>query len=216
MYPVFDKLETVSASTSLRERKKRQTRQAIADAAAALFAERGFDAVTVDEIAQAANVSRQTVFNYFGSKEEMLFDRDAAVEAALLTALRDREPGTTVLDVFRAHTRSFWERLETAGPLQRDFWWIVESSPTLRDYAEAVFARHARSVALLLAAEAGAPEDDPGCHVLARMMCAVNAGVLTCGLHRIAQGQNVRAVAPEMMAEAERAYRLLEQGLGDR
>jgi AcrR family transcriptional regulator len=206
----------VSDPAGLRERKKRQTREAIAGAAAVLFAERGFDAVTVEEVARAADVSRQTIFNYFRSKEEMLFDRDAQVEAALLAALRDREPGTSLVDVFRAHTCAFWERLETDGALHHDFWWIVESSPALRDYAESVFGRHARSVALMLASEQRVPEDDPGCHALARMLCGVNVAVLTCGLSRIARGQNVGEVAGEMVVEAGRAYGLLERGLDDR
>jgi AcrR family transcriptional regulator len=216
MYSACDNLESVSVPPGLRERKKSQTREAIAAAAASLFAERGFDAVTVDEVARAANVSRQTIFNYFRSKEEMLFDRTAEVEAALLGALRDREPGTPVLDVFRVHTRSFWERLAATGALRHDFWWIVEASPTLRDYAEATFGRQAHSVALALATETGVSQDDPGCHALARVLCGVNVAVLTCGLHRIACGQNAGAVAEEMVVEAERAYRLLERGLGDR
>ena len=100
--------------TGLRERKKRETREAIAQAAADLFAERGFGAVTVDEVAAAADVSRQTVFNYFPTKEQMLFDRDAEVEAALVAAVRDRGPGVSLVDAFRAHTHAFWIRLQGA------------------------------------------------------------------------------------------------------
>ena len=206
----------MAASGGLRERKKRQTRQAIAEAAAALFAERGFESVTVDEVARAADVSRQTVFNYFPSKEEMLFDRDAEIEAALLGAVRGRAPGMSVLEVFRAHTQAFWQRIEALGMLRHEFWAIVDSSPVLRDYAEATFARHARSVALVLAAERGVADDDPGCHALARVLCGVNAAMLTCGLHRIARGDDARVVAREMVLEAERAYGLLERGLNDR
>src|ERR1700761_5016498 len=124
----------MSVPAGLRERKKRETRESIAGAAAALFAERGFDAVTVEEVARAANVSRQTVFNYFHSKEEMLFDRDREVEAALGRALRERGPVTSAVDVFRAHTEAFWRRLETTGMAPNEFWAIVESSPALRDY----------------------------------------------------------------------------------
>jgi AcrR family transcriptional regulator len=202
----------VSVPPGLRERKKRQTREAIAAAAAALFAERGFDAVTVHEVARAANVSRQTVFNYFGSKEEMLFDRDREVEAALICALRERSPGTPVIDVFRAHTEAFWRRLEATGMPAHEFWAIVESSPALRDYSEAMFARHARSVARVLAGERGEPEDDPGCQALARMLCGVNAAVLTSGLHRIARGDEAAAVAREMVIEARRSYGLIAGG----
>jgi AcrR family transcriptional regulator len=199
----------VSTAPGLRERKKRQTREAIAGAAATLFAERGFEAVTVDEVARTADVSRQTVFNYFRSKEEMLFDRDAEIEAALVNAVRGRPRGTPVLDVFRAHTRAFWQRLAAVGMPRHEFWAIVESSPALRDYAEATFARMARSVARVIAAERGVPEDDPGCHALARILCGVNAAVLTCGLHRIARGDDARMVAREMLLEAERAYALV-------
>src|ERR1700722_7024885 len=98
----------------LRERKKRITRAAIADAAAQLFSERGFASVTVEQIAHAADVSRQTVFNYFASKEEMLFDRDPEIREALLAAVRARPPGTSLVEVFRAHTHTFWERLAGA------------------------------------------------------------------------------------------------------
>jgi AcrR family transcriptional regulator len=204
----------MSVPAGLRERKKRQTRESIVRAAAELFAERGFDAVTVDEVARAANVSRQTVFNYFRSKEEMLFDRDREVEAALVGALREREPGTSVVDVFRAHTEAFWRRLEATGMAPNEFWAIVESSPTLRDYSEAVFGRHARSVAEVLAAEQGALEDDPRCHALARMLCGVNVAVLTCGLSRIAAGEKAAVVAREMVAAARAAYGLIEPGTG--
>jgi AcrR family transcriptional regulator len=202
--------------SGLRERKKREMRATIAQAAADLFAERGFEAVTVDDVARVAGVSRQTVFNYFPTKEQMLFDRDAEAQAALVAAVRDRPPDASLVDVFRAHTLQFWERLEAVlhhGPLPHGFWDIVRRTPSLRDYAEAMFARHARSVGFQLAAERGLPEDDPVAHAQARVLCSVNVAILTYGLQRLTSGDDPGSVIADALAAAARAYDLLERGL---
>ena len=89
------------AEEGLRERKKRQTRQAIAEAARRLFRERGFAAVTVAEVARAADVSQQTVFNYFPTKEDLFFSGMEAFEAQLVDAVRQRAPGESALGAFR-------------------------------------------------------------------------------------------------------------------
>jgi AcrR family transcriptional regulator len=78
--------------SSLRERKRVRTRQALIDAAATLFEQRGYDRTTIADIAAAADVSTRTFFSYFGSKEDVLFpDADARVKAAL-TAIDERRP----------------------------------------------------------------------------------------------------------------------------
>ena len=87
-------------TTGLRERKKERTRQLIADTAKQLFAERGFEAVTVGEIARAAEVAEATVFNYFPTKEDLFYGRLEAFEEMLLSAIRDRGPGESVLTAF--------------------------------------------------------------------------------------------------------------------
>jgi AcrR family transcriptional regulator len=202
--------------SGLRERKKLETRETIAQAAATLFAERGFAAVTVDDVAAAANVSRQTIFNYFPTKEQMLFDRDAVVEAALLAATREQSTGAGLVDGFRTHTRGFWTRLDSIlrnGPLPPGFWEIVEPNPDLRDYLEATFARQAGSVARQLAAERGRPEDDPFLHALARALCGVNSAILTTGLHRLTRGDDPHKTVNEMLEAADQAYDLLQHGI---
>ncbi len=84
-------------TTGRRERKKAQTRQALADAAVRLFTERGFDDVGVREVAEAADVSLSTLFKHFPSKEALVFDLDTDIESALVAAIRDRDPGKPVL-----------------------------------------------------------------------------------------------------------------------
>src|ERR1700679_842922 len=96
--------------TGLREDKKRRTRESIAQAAVDLFAERGFDSGPVEDVARAADVSRQTVFNYFPTKEQMLFDREEEIGRALLALVADPHDGAALVAAFRTHTRTFWER----------------------------------------------------------------------------------------------------------
>src|SRR5262245_7826008 len=88
-------------SGGLRERKKQQTRQAIHEAAMKLFAERGFDATTIADIAEAADISPRTFFAYFPSKEEAVFPKYDAAFAEFDRILRERPAGTTALDVLR-------------------------------------------------------------------------------------------------------------------
>ena len=85
------------APESLRERKKRLTREAIFAAARALFSERGFNDVTVAEIADAANISVKTLFTYIGSKEELLFSGRPTVLDAVVEAVRNRKLAQTPL-----------------------------------------------------------------------------------------------------------------------
>src|SRR5215218_9562344 len=102
-------------SPGLRERKKRAAREAIAAAARRLFAERGFDAVTVAEVAAAADVSEKTVFNHFPTKEDLAFAGREEGIAQLVTAIAERSPGTPVLDVFRGLTRTVIHDFVAAG-----------------------------------------------------------------------------------------------------
>ncbi|HEV8105074.1 MAG TPA: TetR/AcrR family transcriptional regulator, partial [Gaiellaceae bacterium] len=84
----------------LRERKKQQTRRLLADTARQLFVDRGFDAVTVAEIAHAADVSEPTVRNYFPRKEDIVFSGLEGFEDELLTVIRKRPTGQTVFEAF--------------------------------------------------------------------------------------------------------------------
>jgi AcrR family transcriptional regulator len=85
----------------LRERKKAATRQAISNVATRLFVERGFEQVTVAEIAAAAEVSVKTVFNYFGSKEELFFDREAEILEGMIRILGERRPHVSATAALR-------------------------------------------------------------------------------------------------------------------
>src|SRR3984885_731959 len=91
----------MSILSDRRSRKRLATRQGLSDAATRLFIERGFDHVTVDEIADAADVGRMTVFNHFPRKEDMFFDRDEEGREILREALRQRDPGLAPIEAYR-------------------------------------------------------------------------------------------------------------------
>src|SRR3712207_6750355 len=103
----------------LRERKKRAAREAIADTARRLFAERGYDTVTVAEVAAAADVSEKTVFNHFATKEDLAFAGREQRLKRLLADIVERPRGASVLDVFRATTEAMVDAL--VGGADDDF-----------------------------------------------------------------------------------------------
>src|SRR5919198_1571270 len=105
----------MAATEGLRERKRREPRGAIARAAWKLFNRRGFDAVTVADVAAAAGVSEKTVFNYFPTKEDLAFAGREQGLQRLVADIAKRPPGTSVLDVFRALTNMVIDDLVAGG-----------------------------------------------------------------------------------------------------
>ncbi|WP_437761122.1 TetR/AcrR family transcriptional regulator [Sorangium sp. So ce281] len=119
----------------LRESKKRETRQRISDVATAMFFARGFDAVTVEEIAAAANVSKMTVFNYFARKEDLFLDREDEVKLLLREAIRGRPQGQPPIDALRRLVDRLCEQKHPFARIdgQTVGWWrVVAASPSLK------------------------------------------------------------------------------------
>src|SRR5205807_6244491 len=154
----------MSQELGLRERKKQQTRQLIADSARRLFAERGFEAVPVAEIARAAEVSEATVFNYFPTKEDLLYSRLEAFEEELLSAIRERQPGESVLAAFGRFLSLPRGLLASEDPdvveqlaaIVR----VIAESPSLLAHEQQIYATYTASLAGVLAEEGGTHADD--------------------------------------------------------
>jgi len=166
--------------TGRRERKKAATRQALADAALRLFLERGYDAVGVREIAEAADVSVTTLFKHFpDGKEALVFDQDAEREAALVAAVRDRPAGQSIPQALRHLLRDERSRQVRADPRFTDFLRLIDTTPALREHARRMWLRHENVLAAVIAADTGLPEGDPGCQALAHF--ALDAVTLVHG-----------------------------------
>jgi AcrR family transcriptional regulator len=207
--------DTMAATTEgLRERKKRQTREAIAQAAMALFAAHGFDAVTVADVARAADVSEKTVFNYFPAKEDLVLHGGEERRAALIEAIRSRPAGVSLVEPFRAATLEFVERVEhdpveSIVGLPR----LVAHSRALRNRLFLGWEEEAAALAPVIAAEAGAPEGDLVPAVVARTLAWTNRLVFRAAFTRLIAGEDQRAVAADLRDQTHRAYEALEQGL---
>ncbi|MEU5798403.1 helix-turn-helix domain-containing protein [Streptomyces sp. NPDC047813] len=147
----------------LRERKKRQTRQYISDVATGLFLERGFDAVTVAEIADAANVSVNTVYNYFPAKEDLFLDRSAGMVDRLARWVRGRAEGESaaaaVLRELRDEIRAVSPRVGLLAGYA-DFMRVIQEAPALRSRLWALAQEVEAGLERVLREETGAAEDD--------------------------------------------------------
>ncbi|MER5434283.1 helix-turn-helix domain-containing protein [Streptomyces sp. NPDC002588] len=155
-----------------RERKKAATRQAIADAALRLFLERGYDQVSVRDIADAADVSTTTLFKHFPGKEALVFDEDEGQEAQLIAVVRRRPAGQGIVDALREHVLTTWLPL-AEHPQLADFTDLVNSTPALRRYAERMWIRHTDALSRAIADEAGVAHDDLACVTLARFVLEI-------------------------------------------
>jgi AcrR family transcriptional regulator len=203
-----------ATTEGLRERKKRQTREAIAHAAMALFAEHGFDAVTVADVARAADVSEKTVFNYFAAKEDLVLHGGEERRAALIEAIRTRPAGTSVVEPFRAATMQFVDRVEH-DPVESIVGVprLVAGSRSLRDRLFLSWEEEAARLAPVIAEETGAPEGDLLPAVSARALSWTHRLVFRAAFQRLLAGEDQRAVAADLREQARRAYEALERGL---
>ncbi|MCC6830532.1 MAG: TetR family transcriptional regulator [Thermoleophilia bacterium] len=200
------------AFQGLRERKKAQTRRTISDVATRLFMERGFDAVTLAEVAEAAGVSVKTIFNYFGSKEDLYLDRDAELRAHLLGAITDRGPGVTItaalgalLTEHRIPDGRGWGAMYEPGALAgfRRFLEVWRASPALQARALVWGRRLQDDLRDVIAAEAGRSADDEAVRTMAAMLAA------TAQLRHATLAEWVLADRPP--AEVERGVRAVSE-----
>jgi AcrR family transcriptional regulator len=165
----------MSIPSDLRSRKRLATRQGISNAATRLFIERGFDHVTVDEIAAAADVGRMTVFNYFPRKEDMFFDLDEEGREMLRETLRQRDPRVAPIETLRllAHRLIADEGpyVEFSARSQR-FIETIEGSETLKARARAIRDELAQVVTAALSECVGRVAADPDAYLAASLLLA--------------------------------------------
>jgi AcrR family transcriptional regulator len=200
----------------LRARKKRAAREAIAATARRLFAERGFDTVTVAEIAAAADVSEKTVFNHFPTKEDLAFaDRERGLNQ-LVAAIAGRAGTDSVLDVFRALTTSVIDDLVVPG--DEDLLTaarIIRGSRTLQERLSVGWESGAAAVTAAIATTSGAADDDLVPAVVARTLWFTHRSIFLVALHGLLAEEDREQLAARLRAAADRAYDQLAGGLAD-
>ena len=195
---------------NLRERKKRETRSRISDTALALFKERGFDHVTVAEVAAAANVSEKTVFNYFATKEDLFFDRDEEIAQAWTDAATAIPEGSPLAGL-RAHVQA-----RNAGPPSGPsaaFRAVIAGSTLLQVRAEKMRNGHAAALAEALAARLGCAAADPTPQIVAHQVLAIPSLASRVARERLAAGAPAGRVTEQVRDLIDRAFDILERGL---
>jgi AcrR family transcriptional regulator len=203
----------------LRERKKQATRRLIGDTARELFVERGFDRVSVAEIARAADVSEKTVFNYFPRKEDLIFWRFESFEDELLAAVRERAVGESVLAGFGRFVLQrrglLAEQDADARTLLVGVTRMISESPALLAREQQIFARYTLALAGLIAEETGADADDLEPWVTANALIGVHRSLVYHARERLLADAGDPDIGPDVLAGGTRALAALDRGLGD-
>jgi AcrR family transcriptional regulator len=200
----------------LREVKKRQTRERIVETAWGLFADRGFDRVTVADIARQAQVAPATVFNYFATKEDLFYSPLETFGEHLIEAIRAREAGESVLVAFRrfldgndgllARIRAGdAEAAQRARTVNR----VIADSPALQAGERTAFARTTDSLAALIAEEG----DDVHAYVVANALMGVHRALVDHVRRRVLAEDDLTGLDAEVRDLCAGAFALLERGL---
>ena len=202
----------------LRERKKRRVRQRISDVATAMFLVHGFDKVTVARIAAACEVSEQTVFNYFPTKESMLLDRSEATITAVADAVRERGTVSLVdavvqaLPGIQAGQRGDQDEAHLLH-LFRLFCDVATGSPTLAGARLANFARFSDEVSVALADRIGADPIDPEVQLATLVIAGLVQVRQQSTFHHVRHATSLAALDEAVHRDLLRAARLAEPTL---
>jgi AcrR family transcriptional regulator len=209
----------MATELGLRERKKQRTRELIADTARRLFAERGFDAVPVSEIAREAEVSEATVFNYFPTKEDLFYNRLEAFEEELLSSIRDRPPGESVIRAFGRFVTTPRGLLAARDPDQVEhlaaITRVITESPALLAREQLVYAKYTDALAELLITETGPSRDDMEAWVVARTLIGLHQAAVDYSRREILSGTRNPTLARRVRRQTQQALELLSNGLAD-
>jgi AcrR family transcriptional regulator len=202
----------------LRERKKQRTRELIADTARRLFSERGFDDVPVAEIAREAEVSEATVFNYFPTKEDLVFYRMESFEQELLDAIRDRPEGESIVEAFGHFVLRPRGYLASDDPAategMRAVARLFSGSPALMARERDILDHYTETLAVLLAKERRMAADDPEAWVMANALIGVHRALIAYTHRQALAGVPNRRIARNVVARGKRALSILADGIG--
>ncbi|WP_394827444.1 TetR/AcrR family transcriptional regulator [Pendulispora albinea] len=202
----------MSKPEGLRERKKRKMRESIANAAARLFTRRGFETVTVAEVAREAEVSEQTVFNYFPTKEDLVFDRDLEIEEGLVRLVRELKPGGKPLAAIREYTLLFLDQLGEVPPENHGFLHLVSESPALQAHGREMRARHTASLAKALAERMQRPDSDTEVWTVAEILMVTQSSFMRSLVQHMLGGKDKKRALAAVRAEMDRVFELLGEG----
>jgi AcrR family transcriptional regulator len=205
------------AEVGLRERKKQRTRALIAETARQLFVERGFEAVSVAEIAREAEVSEATVFNYFPTKEDLVYNRLEAFEEEMLAAVRQRAQGESIAAAFARFisrprgllaSRDPGEVEQLAG-ISR----MIANSPALLARERQIFDAYTDSLAGLIGEETGAAADAIEPWVVANALVGIHRAGVDYARQRIIDGARNPGLARSVRRQITQAVAALDHGL---
>jgi AcrR family transcriptional regulator len=210
----------MTAELGLRERKKQRTRQLLSETARRLFSERGFEQVSIAEIAREAEVSEQTVFNYFPSKEDLVYSGLETFESQLLAAIRARPQGQTVIAAFGEfilEPRGFLAAEdEDAAREPIAVTRMIAASPALLAREQQIFARYTDTLARLIAEETGASAGDQRPYVVANALIGVHRALISYVRDELeADATDRRRLARQLRQRGQTALALLTDGLGN-
>jgi AcrR family transcriptional regulator len=201
----------------LRERKKRLTRQQISDVATVLFVVRGFEHVTVAQIAEIVGVSEKTVYNYFPTKESLVFDQADEGSERLARALRERgtgeSPTRVILRELADQSRDFEELSDESHMMLPLFAEMVASTPALRAAWLELQDRLAIVVTTELARHADVDPAEPEPVIAARAIAGLVELSFQSRIRHVEAGLRGKALGEAVAEDLERAARLLDTGL---
>jgi AcrR family transcriptional regulator len=203
----------MATTTGLRDLKKARTRRLIADTAARLFAERGYERVTVTDVAREAEVAEQTVYNYFPTKEQLVTDREQQVQERLCDLIRSRPPGVTAAAAIRGFVLEAVTGIRSIPPeiWRGELGYLAAISPTIHRLVLELSDRQAAALAAAISdTTAVAPE-------VARLqgiaLAAVFQIIIIDAGRRTRDGQSQAEIADELRPVVENILDELDRWL---
>ncbi|WP_067701906.1 TetR/AcrR family transcriptional regulator [Nocardia jejuensis] len=200
----------------LRERKKQQTRQNISNTATLLFLERGFDNVTIAEIAVAADVAKMTVTNYFPRKEDLVLDLHDEFTGGLARIVRERRAGESALAALRdAYLAAAANQDAVVGFSGPEFARLLTDSPALVGRLREFHEERERLLAAQLAAETDSAAGDFAPRVAAALLGGVHRALFEETVRRTVEGESNQSISEVLTGYINESFETLEPSLGD-